>query len=164
MKYVVLYQSNSGNTEKIARAIFDSIESEAKELIDIYDVEAIPESDVYFVGFAVYNQSCSLSVMECLSNIERGKIALFSTCGFYPTERYKENIEKNMYAWINEDVEYMGMYLCQGRMQASQQEQFVKEASKVESAMREIFNEGESHPDQDDIRGAELFADSIVHS
>ena len=148
----------------IAHAIFNAIESEEKELINIYDVEVIPDSDIYLVGFAVYNQSCSLSVMECLSNIEQGKIALFSTCGFYPAERYKENIEKNMYAWINEDVEYMGMYLCQGKMQVSQQEQFVKEAAKVEMAMREIFSAGESHPDQNDIYDAELFAKSIINS
>ena len=90
MKYAVLYQSNTGNTKKIAEAIFDEINTEEKVLVDIYDMSHLPKADVYFVGFAVCNQSCSLSVMETLDSIEDSKVALFATCGFYPVEKYKD--------------------------------------------------------------------------
>lgn len=35
LKYAVIYQSLTGNTERIARTIYEAIESDMKQLIDI---------------------------------------------------------------------------------------------------------------------------------
>lgn len=162
MKYAVLYQSNTGNTKKIAEAIFDEINTEEKVLVDIYDMSHLPKADVYFVGFAVCDHSCSLSVMEALDSLEDSKVALFATCGFYPVEKYKYIIEKNMQAWINEDVEYLGMYLCQGRVQHSQQVKFINGTSYAKDIIHEMFDKGESHPDEEDILSAKEFVRSVL--
>lgn len=162
MKYAVLYQSNTGNTKKIAEAILDEINAEEKVLVDIYDMTHLPKADVYFVGFAVCDHSCSLSVMEALDSLEDSKVALFATCGFYPVEKYKDIIEKNMQVWINEDAEYLGIYLCQGRVQHSQQVKFINGTSYAKDIIHEMFDKGESHPDEEDILSAKEFVRSVL--
>ena len=51
MKYAVVYQSKSGNTRAIAEQIYDTLETEEKEMIDIDVTDQISE------------QMCILSVL-----------------------------------------------------------------------------------------------------
>ena len=60
LDYLVLYQSESGNTKKIAASIFSRLPGNSKDLIDIDTDKTIPEANVYFIGFCVHRGSCSL--------------------------------------------------------------------------------------------------------
>lgn len=51
LDYLVLYQSESGNTKKIAASIFSRLPGNSKDLIDIDTDKTIPEANVYFIGF-----------------------------------------------------------------------------------------------------------------
>ena len=53
LDYLVLYQSESGNTKKIAASIFSRLPGNSKDLIDIDTDKTIPEANVYFIGFCV---------------------------------------------------------------------------------------------------------------
>ena len=50
LDYLVLYQSESGNTKKIAASIFSRLPGNSKDLIDIDTDKTIPEANVYFIG------------------------------------------------------------------------------------------------------------------
>ena len=47
LDYLVLYQSGSGNTKKIAASIFSRLPGNSKDLIDIDTDKTIPEANVY---------------------------------------------------------------------------------------------------------------------
>jgi flavorubredoxin len=52
MKVLVTYMSNTGNTKKVAEAIFEGIEDE-KEIVPIDMVDSIDGYDVTFLGFPI---------------------------------------------------------------------------------------------------------------
>lgn len=163
MKYAVLYQSDTGNTEKLANVIFDSIDSDSqdKELVKLEEGIDIPEADVYFVGFPVHNQNCSFMIMDCLDKIESGGVALFATCGMYPSEKYIEKIEIAMSVWLSDSVEYLGIYVCQGKITPAQRNAFLEDMPQVSAKLEEMFDEGEAHPDEEDLREASVFAANV---
>ena len=76
LDYLVLYQSGSGNTKKIAASIFSRLPGNSKDLIDIDTDKTIPEANVYFIGFCVHRGSCSMEVSDFLSDLSGKQIAL----------------------------------------------------------------------------------------
>ena len=81
MKALVTYYSQTGNTEKLARAIYDAIHFE-KEVLPIRDVQDSRGYDIIFVGFPVQAHSAPSAVHSLLKNLpERQPIALFCTHG-----------------------------------------------------------------------------------
>lgn len=161
LKYAVIYQSLTGNTERIARTIYEAIESDMKQLIDIENLDTILEADVYFVGFNVHNDSCSIQIIDCLEQITGGYIALFCSCGYVPTDEYKLFIENKLKVWLPDDTEYMGMYMCQGRVQEEQKELMYRDRQNKKEILDRMFDIGESHPDMQDFTDAMDFSKHV---
>ena len=116
LEYLVLYDSESGNTKKIAAAIFSRLPGNSKDLIDINTDKTIPEARVYFIGFCVHRGTCSLRVSDFLGDLSGKAIALFGTCGMGDSPEYYKRIEQSVSAWIESDNQYLGSFICQGRM------------------------------------------------
>ena len=66
LEYLVLYDSESGNTKKIAAAIFSRLPGNSKDLIDINTDKTIPEARVYFIGFCAHRGTYSLRFSDSL--------------------------------------------------------------------------------------------------
>ena len=81
MKVLVTYYSQTGNTEKLARAIYDAIHV-GKELLPVQDVKTTKGYDIIFVGFPVQAHSVPPAVVPFFKKLAAGqKIALFCTHG-----------------------------------------------------------------------------------
>lgn len=94
LDYLVLYQSESGNTKKIAATIFAHLPGTSKDLIDIHTDKHIPEAKIYFIGFCVHRGTCSMEISDFLSGLSQKQIALFATCGMGNSPDYYHTIEK----------------------------------------------------------------------
>ena len=75
MDYLVVYTSNTGNTEKVAMKIFDSIPGRSKDIQRLEELRD-GEADTYFVGFWNDRGTCGSRVMEFLSGLHGKKVAL----------------------------------------------------------------------------------------
>jgi flavorubredoxin len=64
MKALVTYFSESGNTEKLAQAIYEGVNASAKEIASISEASA-NEADVIFVGFPVHASSVPTNAALC---------------------------------------------------------------------------------------------------
>ena len=64
LDYLVLYQSETGNTQKLAATIFSRLPGNSKDLIDITTDKTIPEAKIYFIGFCVHQGTCSMTVSD----------------------------------------------------------------------------------------------------
>ena len=82
MKVLVTYYSETGNTEKVARAIYDGIEKAEKEILPIQETENMEDYDLIFCGFPVHSHSIPAPAEKFLKGIPEGnKIARFATHG-----------------------------------------------------------------------------------
>ena len=162
MKYAVIYQSRSGNTRLIAERIYQTLDTSEKELIDLDITSEVPKADVYFVGFGVHDYFCSIHVLNALDQITSGRIGLFATCGYLPAEQYKANLEKRLDVWMPEGVDYLGMFLCQGKVEADQKKKMIEQLPDREKELKHMFKIGKTHPDQEDLEEAEEFAMAML--
>lgn len=161
MKYAVIYQSKSGNTEMIACRIYDMLDTDKKVIINIDNGSQIPDADVYYVGFGVHNNSCSMDVEKVLRSIRKGKVALFATCGFMPEDTYKELIEKEVKEKLTEQTHYLGMFLCQGKVENDRKNIMVYKMPHSEKKLKEIFRVASVHPDENDLEAVSRFVDKL---
>ncbi|MCI2062147.1 MAG: flavodoxin family protein [Eubacteriaceae bacterium] len=168
LKYVVAFSSKTGNTKAIAGRIFDAlpVSAEEKEIVDIGESGFLMDAETYFIGFPVHRMTCGMDVIDSLADLHEVSIALFATCGAEPTESYKKEIEQNVRAWVEDDNEYLGFFLCQGRMQDEIRERYDSlrndENMDAIEKMIENFDEALSHPDELDLADASFFAKTLA--
>jgi flavodoxin len=81
MKILVTYFTQTGNTEKVARAIYGAIGAQ-KEILPVEKVKDPSGYDIIICGFPVHAHSVPLPVEHFIKQIPSGKkIALFATHG-----------------------------------------------------------------------------------
>ena len=81
MKILVTYRSVTGNTKKIAEAIFSEIEGD-KEIKPFRDVDSLDEYDFIFVGCPIVKFGVGEASMKWMNQHLQGKrIGLFCTHG-----------------------------------------------------------------------------------
>jgi flavodoxin len=162
MRYAVLYESETGNTERLARQIYEAIDANDKDLVSLKAGGEIPQADFYFVGFPIHQKNCSMKIVDAFEEIEQGKIAIFATCGMKPTEKYKEKLEDALSIWLPDEGEYVGMFLCQGKTTERQKRVFYEANAQYRDKVQAMLDEGEHHPSEDDCEQAVSFARKMV--
>jgi flavodoxin len=80
VKVLVTYLSKTGNTEKVAQAIYEEIEDE-KDLMPIDRVESIEGFDVAFLGFPIHQMGPDKNEIRLMEKhcIDNRKVVLFIT-------------------------------------------------------------------------------------
>lgn len=162
LDYLVLYDSQSGNTKKIAAAIFSALPGTSKDLMDLTSTRRIPEASVYFVGYCVHRGTCPMEVSDFLSGLKDCPVALFGTCGMGNSPEYYRAIASSAAAWIDESCRYLGTYLCQGKMPLQVRDKYEKNRTEENAAQMDRFIQNfdmaMTHPDDTDCRNAQAFA------
>lgn len=165
MKTQVLYKSRTGNTEKIAKAIFEAIPGKYKDIAQMDGQTDYEMGDVYFVGFWTDRGTASVDILDYLGSLQGKKIALFGTCGMGEDPEYFKKIEESIRVFIEDDNEYLGAFICQGKMPISVREKYVKMKNssneKQVNAMIQNFDKAMLHPDGNDLRNAKAFVKKI---
>ena len=125
LDYLVLYQSDSGNTKKIAASIFSRLPGNSKDLIDIDTDKRIPEAKIYYKDIA-------------------GRVS----------------------AWIESDNEYLGYFICQGKMPQKVRMKYEsmrtpENTAQIDRCVRN-FDLALTHPDSLDVEHAKVFVDHML--
>lgn len=168
MKTQVLYQSRTGNTQKLAQAIFEEIPGNNKDIQVLSGQKDYDLGEIYFIGFWTDRGTASAEILDYLGSLQGKKIALFGTCGMGGSEEYYKKIEENVRVFIEEDNEYLGAYLCQGKMPMAVREKYTamkneKNAAQIDAMIRN-FDQALLHPDAKDLDGARMFVNRIYKS
>jgi flavodoxin len=117
MRVLVAYMSKTGNTRKVAEAIFGEI-VDGKEIERIEDVVSLEDYDIAFLGFPVHGQRVEKKVADLLAKhcVQGRNIALFVTHGS------REGNVPELQHWLAEfnlaasGANIVGMFNCQGQL------------------------------------------------
>ena len=96
MKVLVVYYSESGNTEKAARAIAESVGAELKRVQDITPVE-IARYDLVFFGTPVQGSRPASTMTQLLTQLtptEGKNAAAFGTMHLWGENRYSSLLNR----------------------------------------------------------------------
>jgi flavodoxin len=159
MKALVTYFSQTGNTEKLARAIFDAIEVE-KQISPIKEVQNAGDYDVIFCGFPVHAHSVPVAVQGFIKGLPPGmKLAIFSTHGSLRGGQLAVTAMEHA-ASLAEQTKVLGTFGCRGKVQMSLIDALMKQpehrawAQEAQSAV--------SHPDEADLEDGREFTRKIM--
>ncbi len=165
MKSLVVYSSKTGNTKKVAEAIYEVMPEGAK----IYPVEEAPPPDSYdfiALGFWVDRENADKKAQEYMDTIKGKKVALFGTLGAEPDSWHGINSMNNARKTVERDNQIVGDFLCQGKIDPRLTEALAKlppdhpHALTPERAAR--HEKAKNHPNDEDLRSAqECFRDII---
>lgn len=163
MDYLVVYASKTGNTEKIAMKIFEALPGKSKDVQKIDELNG--EADTYFVGFWNNRGTCSSEIMNFLSELHGKRVALFGTCGMGESQEYYHRVSNQVEAFIPDDNEYLGAFMCSGRMppvilEKYKQMQQVNDSPQLRM-MIQAYDEGMLHPNEKDYEAARQFVEDI---
>ena len=113
MKVLVTYMSQTGNTKKVAEAIFGEIIGD-REIKKIEDVESIEGYDITFLGFPVHGDKVEKKVLDLLAKlcIQGRNVALFATHG----SRVGNQQWLAEFRQAASNAKIMGIFDCQGQL------------------------------------------------
>jgi len=114
-RILVTYQSQTGNTKKVAQAIYEAI-PEPKEIKPIQEAQSLKEYDLIFMGFPVHGSGPNPKARTYLENNTKGKqIALFIThAAPEDAPEMPESIQKFCDAATEANI--IDVFHCQGQL------------------------------------------------
>lgn len=168
-RYLILYTSKTGNTKKLASEMFAALPGTSK---DCYELSLCPQgktADIYLIGFWVDRGTCSMEVIDFLSELHGKKVVLFGTCGMGTSEDYYCTILEKVRVFLPEDNEYLGGFLCQGKMPMQVRNKYEMMKNNMNSApnagqideMIRNFDEALLHPNKEDFLNVKNFLNEI---
>jgi flavodoxin len=152
---LVTYFSRTGNTRKVAEAIFDEIPGD-KALKPMEEVEDLSPYANIFVGFPVQTHSVPYQVELFLKRIPEGrKVALFSTHGSVTGSRLSREALEYASVLVAK-AKLVGTFSCRGRVSMKGLEVLMK--SPEHEAWADMAASAATHPDEHDLAEARAFA------
>lgn len=159
MKALIAYYSDTGNTEKVARAIFDAVDFD-KEVRTISEVQDWTGYDIIFIGFPVHAHSVPEKAAGRFAQIPEGqKVAFFSTHGslregILPKQAFEHALG------LSVKLTVLGHFNCRGKVVEAIIEALKK--SPQHQAWAEEAAGAMRHPDENDLADARAFAAQMI--
>ena len=170
MKVLVAYSSRTGNTAKVAKAIYEALDVK-KDIADIADIADNPEIsgyDLIIVGCWINKGNVNSEARKFFKKITNSSVACFVTLGVYPNSRQgkycRRAVEKSLKKRNNN---FLGSFLCQGTVSQkiisvlSLLPKFLYGASKNTPVFWEA---AASHPNEDDFSAATEWTRKLLES
>jgi len=158
-KALVTYYSDTGNTEKLARTLYEAIPI-AKELKPVKDAESADRYDIILCGFPVQAHSVPEKVQPFIKGLAKGqKIAFFSTHGSLrggqlPKQAFEHAIG------LAPTANILGHFGCRGSVDQKIIDALMQKPEH--KAWAEEAQSAAGHPDQGDLEDARKFALEMI--
>ncbi len=156
MKSLVVYSSRTGNTRKVADAVFDSLPKDK----EIFPVDQAPRADGYdfvAIGFWVDKGRPDDKAAAYMQTVQGTTVGLFGTLGAKPDSPHARESMRRAVDLVSGN-QVAGTFLCQGRIDPAVVEMMIKTASHVHPMTPERManiKAAESHPDDTDLEKAQ---------
>jgi flavodoxin len=162
MNVLVAYHSETGNTRKIAEAVFAALHVTQKKLLPIVEATDLTAYDLIFCGFPVQHHSVPAKAVHFLRRIPPGKkIALFATHG---SLRGGEKALSAFYAALNalQGQTVIGTFGCRGQVKPQLIDEWMESPQHLAWAREAQSANG--HPDAADVADAREFAATMLYA
>ncbi len=161
MKVTVAYMSQSGNTRRVADAIFDEVEAE-KRMLTLDKIQDLGDCDLAFVGFPMQNFGAPAAAREFLKRCCVGRrIALFVT---HASPESDSELFRNWLGGCREAAEgasVLGMFDCQGALAPAVKQAMLTMEDPNLRRWAEMDN-SQGQPDESRLMRARVFAREIM--
>jgi len=179
MKVLIVYYSETGNTEKVAKAIHQEIskktEAHLKKLHEITP-DILNDYDLVFLGSPCHSADLAKPVKRLLDTVQRAP--KFKLAGFFthsvPSPQSRMGNQKDFETWAGKciasfqkackekEIDFKGWYSCQGIPSLPIQQFIRHNIIKSEDLWKEYIKEAAKHPSPEDLSKAREFAQKVL--
>jgi flavodoxin len=161
MKVLVTYFSRSGQTKKVAEAIYEAIPCE-KEIRELKDVTSLDGYDLSYIGFPIEKFGPGENVKKWLQRMVTGKdVALFVThaawVGFPDLDGWLDACSQ-----AASEANIIGRFNCQGELSQA----FAEMAAQIPDPMMQGFAQARpmtiGHPTEEELEEAKSWAEDVI--
>ncbi len=161
MRVMVTFYSETGNTEKLARAIYEGTGRVDKTIAPIEEVGDLADYDVVFCGFPVKGSTVPRVVQPFLKDIPEGKkLAIFATHGSRRGGQLAVSAFDYAMTLANK-AKILGTFGCRGKVKPNLIEALMKRPEHKAWAL-EAQSSAAHHPDEGDMEDGKDFAQMIL--
>lgn len=163
MKSLVVYSSRTGNTQQVARAIYDALPA-PKEIFSAKEAPDPAAYDFLALGFWVDKGMPNAASAKYMQTVTGKKIGLFGTLGAYPDSDHAQKCMKKARALVQGN-DILGAFLCQGKVDPALIKMMETKMKNdphhtMTPERRARLKEAANHPDEKDLADARtLFAE-----
>lgn len=170
MKILIAYLSQTGNTEKVAKAIYEEAspahEVETKKLEEV-NPEKVSGYDLLLIGSPIHAGNLAGATKDFLTRLlapSGKKMAGFLTHAgpAYPDQVMSKFTEPLKTACEKNGLEYLGCFSCQGFLNPAIHEVVKKSQNLTDEQWAERVQQMTGHPDAEDLNKARAFAKEIL--
>ena len=163
--WLVVYSSMTGNTKKIAEAIFQVLPKGS----EIFSVEEAPPADNYekvAIGYWADKGTADKKAMEYLNKVTDAQVFIFATLGAYPDSEHARNVLARGAALLGEGCTVLGDFICQGKLseelmaRAKQRPAGHPHAPTPERIQRWL--DASTHPDEQDCSNVQATVKKVL--
>ena len=165
MSSLVVFSTSTGNTKKIADAIFSALKDTHKKIVDVNEINTvnINEFDKIIIGGWIDKGEIDEKAKEFMTQLKNKKAGLFVTMGGNPQTERAENCLQKIKESLEENRNIVEkMFICQGAIDPELINKFREMTAKGIAAghfaatpEREArWAEAAKHPDEKDIENA----------
>ncbi len=159
MKALVTYYSVTGNTEKLARAIYEAIHVD-KELLPIQEIKSTKGYDIIFVGFPVQAHSVPAKLIPFFRGLTAGQnVALFCTHGSLRGGQLPKQALEHAVG-LATGAKIVGAFGVRGRVSEKVIDALMKQVEH--RAWAEEAQGADEHPNETDLTDGKEFARGVL--
>jgi len=159
MKVLVTYYTQTGNTEKVAKAIYEAVNVQ-KEILPVSGVKTVAGYDLVFCGFPVQAHSIPGKIAEFIKTLPKGqKVAFFATHGSLRGGQLpRQAFESATGLAVN--LKVLGQFGCRGKVDPKVIDALMKKPEHKAWAEEALGANG--NPDAADLKEAAEFAQAVA--
>jgi flavodoxin len=167
MKVLVTYFSQTGNTEKVAKAIAGAAgEAELKLIGDVAD-GSISDYDLIFVGAPIHAGGLAADAKKLLDSIsDSSKLALagFIThaADVYESANFEKGLETFEEICNKKGINYLGVFNCTGKLNEKIRPMVQQMKGVSDEDWAAQMEETDKHPNDEDLKNAGKFAAEMM--
>ncbi len=148
MKYLVVYSSQTGNTKKLAQAVYDALPGEEKRICAVEEAPDPSGFDWIAVGFWLMAGKPDPKAQEYLKRIDGQRVFLFATHGAHPASEHARKAMETAKALL-QGGEVVGTFSCQGEVDPKVLEK--AKAKDPQPVWLKDAPDAQGHPDAEDL-------------
>ncbi|QTA37533.1 flavodoxin family protein [Thermosipho ferrireducens] len=167
MKILLTYSSRTGNTEKVAKAIYEVMpEGTTFKKMKTVD-ELLEQHDFIILGCWIDRGTANKEALEFIKKVKNKKVAFFFTLGAYPDSKHAKDSADRIRNLLKENNnEVLGEFYCQGKIDPKLTEKFkslpLDHPHTMTPERLKRHEEAAKHPDEKDLsRAKETFINIV---
>jgi flavodoxin len=164
MRSLVVYSSRTGNTRKVAEAIFEIL-PDPKEMHPAAEAPPPDDFDFIAIGFWVNRGTADADARAYMDRLRNRAVGVFGTLAAYPDSEHARQCLERVETLLTGN-HFMGGFLCQGRVDPSaleQVEHLAPETHPMTAERRNRLEEAKKHPDERDLLNAQLAFKAMIN-